>query len=97
MPVYMIVDLRYDSLEWASAYRRAVPAMVEKWGGRYIAQSFPPERLEGEGELPDSLTILEYPSAEAARGMMSSPEYAPFADARRQQTHGAIYLVESRG
>lgn len=96
MSVYMIVDLRYESLEWASAYRRAVPAMVEKWGGRYIAQSFPPERLEGEGELPDSLTILEYPSVEAARGMMNSAEYAPFAEARRAQTRGAIYLVEGR-
>lgn len=96
-PVYMIVDLRYERLDWAAAYRANVPQMVARWGGRYIAQSFPPERLEGEGRIPDSLTIVEFPSAEAARGLMASPEYQPFAQARRNQTRSTIYLVESKG
>lgn len=96
MAVYMIVDLRYEQLDWAHAYRRDVPAMIARWGGRYLAQSFPPERIEGGGELPDSLTILEFPNAEAAHGLMQSEEYAPYAEARRAQSRGFIYLVEER-
>lgn len=94
MPAYLVVDLRYDDLAWTEAYRRDVPPMIAAWGGRYLAKAIPPERLEGEGEGPDTLAILEFPSAEIVRRFLASPDYAPYAAARRAGSRTSMYLLE---
>lgn len=94
MPAYLVVDVRYSDLGWTEAYRRDVPAMITAWGGRYLAKSLSPERLEGEGEGPDTLAILEFPSAEVVRAFMSSPEYAPYAKARKAGARTTMYMLE---
>lgn len=94
MPAYLIVDVRYDDLAWTAAYRRDVPPMIAAWGGRYVAKSLSPERLEGEGEGPDTLAVVEFPSAEVARAFMASPEYAPYAKARQAGARTTMYLLE---
>ncbi|MEO0030465.1 MAG: hypothetical protein RIS94_223 [Pseudomonadota bacterium] len=94
MPVYMVVDVRFDDMAWAQAYRREVPAMIAKWGGRYLTRPGAPLRLEGTGEAPDTLTLLEFPSHEAVEGFLASPEYAPHAKARQAGTRTTIYLLD---
>ncbi|WP_327753827.1 DUF1330 domain-containing protein (plasmid) [Sphingobium sp. SJ10-10] len=94
MPAYLVVDVRYDDLGWTEAYRRDVPPMIKAWGGRYLAKAVPPERLEGEGERPDTLAILEFPSAESVRRFLASAEYAPYAAERRAGSRTVIYLLE---
>lgn len=94
MPAYLVVDVRYDDMGWTQAYRRDVPAMIAAWGGRYLAKSLSPERLEGEGDGADTLAILEFPSADIARQFMASPEYAPYAKARQAGARTTTYLLE---
>ena len=95
MPAYLVVDVRYSDTHWTEAYRRDVPPMIEAFGGRYIAKSLSPERLEGEGEGPDTLAILEFPSAEAVRRFLTSPEYRPYAEARQAGAVTQMYLLEA--
>lgn len=94
MPAYMVVDVRYADLGWTEAYRRDVPAMIAAHGGRYLALSRSPERLEGEGEGPDTLAIVEFPTADAARALLASADYRPYADARQAGARTQIYLLE---
>lgn len=94
MSAYMVVDVRYDDLEWTESYRRDVPPMIAAWGGRYLAKSLSPERLEGEGEGADTLAILEFPSVQLARQFMASADYAPYGQARREGARTTIYLLE---
>jgi uncharacterized protein (DUF1330 family) len=93
MPAYMVVEVRYDDSEWTAAYRRDVPPMLERAGARYVAKSLTPERLEGDEAAPDTLAVVEFPSAEAARAFLASPEYQPYGEARRAGARTRIYLI----
>jgi len=95
MSAYLVVEVSYQDLAWTEAYRRDVPQMVAAFGGRYLARSPHPELIEGERSLPDTLAILEFPSAEAARALLAAPEYQPYAEARRKGATTAIMLLEA--
>lgn len=94
MPAYLFVAVTYEDEEWTAAYRRDVQALIAAYGGRYMAKSLIVERLEGEGVPPHTIAILEFPTAAAARAMLSSPEYQPYAEARRAGAKTIIYLIE---
>lgn len=94
MPAFMVVEVRYDDMGWTAAYRRDVPPMLVRAGARYIAKSLAPERLEGDEDAPDTLAVIEFPSAEAARAFLASPEYQPYGDARQAGARTRIYLIE---
>lgn len=93
MPAYLIVTVTYEDLGWTEAYRRDVPAIIAAHGGRYLARSGKPERLEGAGEMPHTVAILEFPTAEAARGMLADPAYQPYAQARQAGAQTTMYLI----
>jgi len=92
MTAYLIVAVSYSDTAWTEAYRRDVPAMVTAHGGRYLAKGAP-ERLEGTEDVPDTLAILEFPDAEAARALLASAAYQPYAKARQCGAVTSIYLL----
>jgi uncharacterized protein (DUF1330 family) len=94
MTAYMVVDVRYDDLGWTKDYRRDVPAMIAAHGGRYLARSAAVEQLEGDGGVPDTLAIVEFPTVEAARALLASADYRPYALARQAGARTQIYLLE---
>ena len=94
MNAYMIVTLTVSDPEWVRDYRRAVRAMIERAGGRYLAQAQAPEVLESDGSDPQTVAIVEFPSREAAVSFFGSAEYQPYARARRGGASTAIYLAE---
>ncbi|GGC18794.1 hypothetical protein GCM10011371_03030 [Novosphingobium marinum] len=94
MPAYMIVTIDYTDPVWVEAYRREVPKMIERAGGRYLALSRAPIQLEGEHPVPQTVAIVEYPSIEAAQQFMASEEYRPHGEARRKGAKTTIYLVD---
>lgn len=83
MPAYLVVEVTYRDHGWIEAYRRDVPALIAAYGGRYLAKSLSPQLLEGDGPAPDTLAVLEFPSLEAARAMLSSPDYRPYLEERQ--------------
>ena len=93
MPAYLLVEVNYDDLGWTTDYRRDVPGMVAAFGGRYVARSLSPERIEGYGPDPDTVAILEFPSSEAVRAFLASPEYQPHLKARQAGARTRMYLI----
>lgn len=81
MPVFAIFELhlRPGADDEARAdyerYRAAVPALVEAHGGRYLARAVGGELLEGAPEPGERWHLIEFPTAEHAHGMWTSPDY----------------------
>lgn len=93
MTAYMVVMLDTTAPDWIAEYRRNVPPLLDKAGGRYLAFSSMPKLLEGDGPLPETLVIIAFPSIQAAEDFLGSPEYQPYGEARRAGTRTTIYLV----
>lgn len=95
MAAYMIVSLTFHNLDWAKDYLANVPDMVRRHGGDYLARSKLVERIEGEGAAPDQVVILTFPSLDAIRDFMASPDYAPFRNARIAATRTEILAFDA--
>ena len=71
---YLIVESNISDPERFKAYMAAAPAVVREFAGEYLARGGRMAVLEGDWS-PPRLTVLRYPSFEAALAMYDSPEY----------------------
>lgn len=95
MSAYLIVKLKFHDLGWSKEYLASVPTILRRFGGEYLDRGTKIERFEGEAQTPDHVTILTFPSIEAIRLFMNSPDYAPFRDARIAGTESDILAFEA--
>lgn len=72
--------------EWLRPYSAAVPSIVGRYGGRYLAMTSDYERVEGDGENPAIAVIVEWPDAESAHRFYDDPQYQAF---KLSRLHGA--------
>lgn len=94
MPIYVILDNRIDDPEKYDAYKRAVPALVARHGGEYLARDAKFEVLAGDWK-PNRIVIFKWPSREALNAFMSDPEYQPWKTLRESvATTNNLLLVE---
>lgn len=95
MSVYAVfeVDVHHADSDAYAAYRAAVPALIEQFGGRYLARAATGRALEG---APTSARwhLVEFPSAEAASAFWSSREYADLKVLRADAVSVRAVLVE---
>lgn len=94
MSAYCLFDvLEITDAGKMDAYRAAVLATVEKYGGRYIVIGGPFEVVEGHWR-PTFPVMIEFPTPEAARRWYDSPEYAPLKALRHAATRGnAVFFA----
>jgi uncharacterized protein (DUF1330 family) len=93
MSAYVIADIEITDPTTYEEYRKQVPAVIAKYGGRYIVRGGKVEPLEG-GWSPKRLAVLEFPTLEQALKWYRSPEYAPLIKLRQKTSRGRIVLVE---
>ena len=75
MPVaYIVVESKITEPEQFKKYMAAAPAIVKSFGGEYLARGGRLDVLEGSWR-PARLTVLRYPSFDAAKAMYDSPAY----------------------
>lgn len=74
-------------------YRKQVPSIIEKYGGRYLVRGGKTETLEG-GWSPKRLVVLQFPSVEQAKKFYDSPEYAAPKALRLRATKSKMILAE---
>ena len=63
MPAYFIVDIDVTDPAAFEEYRKAVPATVEKYGGKFLVRGGRLEVLEGSWR-PKRVVVTEFPSLE---------------------------------
>jgi uncharacterized protein (DUF1330 family) len=93
MPAYLIANITVTDPAGFEAYRQAVPAVIARHGGRYLARGGAVEAKEGEPGL-NRVVILEFPDMVAARAFYHGADYAPLLAMRLASSTGTVALVE---
>ena len=92
MPAYIIVSIDIHDAEAMKVYSARVPPVIKAFGGRYLARGERTTTLEGEFPL-SSITILEFPSLEAAYSFWNSAEYMECKALREKCSSGRAALL----
>ena len=93
MPVYLIIDITIIDQEVYAEYVAQVPAVVEKYGGTYLARGGEVFTLAG-GWTPERVVIVEFAAIEQVQEFLASPEYLPLAPLRKQSSSSRSIIVE---
>ncbi len=97
MPAYVIASVRSvapDTAEALAEYRRGNTEAVARHGGRFLVRGGQVEPLEGAGDPPLRLVVMEFPNMAAARAWYGSAEYAALRELRQSVSETDIVLVE---
>jgi uncharacterized protein (DUF1330 family) len=93
MPAYFIVDIDVTDPTAFEEYRKAVPATVEKYGGKFLVRGGRMEVVEGSWQ-PERVVVTEFPSLEQAKRWYDSEEYRALKALRLRTSKGNVILVE---
>ena len=96
MAAYVIVHRWEEERDqaWKEEYAPKLRVLLQKHGGRFVIRSGAHlERLEGDGRLPTSIIMLEFPSVERAKAWHQDPEYAPLIQLRQANVTLDLILV----
>ena len=81
-PHYMVFEVDLKTDDWVPAYQEGAPPVLADYGGKYLALTPSPERLEGNGGVPTFMAIVEFPDKASADGFYHSDGYRPHRLAR---------------
>lgn len=82
MPAYVIAWTTVVDRDAIARYGAALPAVLARYGGRYLFAGPGTQALEGDWDAT-GVAIIEFPSREDAQRWYESPEYAPLRELRR--------------
>ena len=90
---YVFVEIAVTNPEAYEGYKAAVAPMVVAAGGRYLVRGGKSEAREGAPPA-GRVVILEYPSFEAAKAFLESPEYQAIIHLRTDNTVSRLMIAE---
>ena len=90
---YLVVNLDIHDPATFAKYRDAVPAVFQKYGGRFLVAGAEPKALEGNLTLK-RVAVIEFPSMEAAQQYRASSEYAAIEEFRTKAARSDIVLLQ---
>jgi len=93
MPAYLIADIEITDPAAFERYRQQVPAVIARFGGRYMVRGGELRLKEGAADFK-RLVVLEFPDMAAAEAFYAAPEYKPLLDLRLASTRSKVVLVE---
>lgn len=93
MKAYLVLDLTVTDFAGFRPYVDAIPAFIEKHGGRYIVRGVKPAVMEGDWS-PQRVVILEFPSCDAALAFLADPDAQPLFAIRHATTTGPLILAD---
>ena len=96
MKAYVVAAETIKDEAMFAEYRKAVPATLEPFGGKFIVRGGHLKLLEGEWPQP-RLVIIEFPSRAAAEGWSKSADYQKIISLRLKSTAGNVLIVDGPG
>lgn len=90
---YLLVQSDVTNAEQYAAYAKLTPAIIEQFGGRFIARGGRSLTLEGRA-APSRVVVLEFPTLEAAQAFYNSTEYVAARKIRSGAATMQIVAVE---
>jgi uncharacterized protein (DUF1330 family) len=93
MSAYVIAEIEVTDPAAYEDYRKQVPAVVTKYGGKFVVRGGRIESMEG-GWAPKRMVVVEFPSMDQALKFYRSPEYRPLIALRQRASKGKLIIVE---
>ncbi len=93
MPAYLIARVQVHDPEKYKQYTQRTPAVIAKYGGKFIVRG--PEVVTFEGpQESHRIVVIEFPSMERAREWYYSKEYQELKALRAGAATGSFIAVE---
>ena len=89
---YWIAHVDVQGQDGYMAYVKALPAILRKFGGRYVARGGTCETVEGKSRGRN--IVIEFPSYAQALACYRSPEYKQAAEDRRPNAETDLLVLE---
>jgi uncharacterized protein (DUF1330 family) len=93
MPAYLVSTIDVHDPVGYEGYRKLVPAILAKYGGRFVVRGGATEYKEGDWR-PRRIVVVEFESLEKARVFYDSPEYTQAKQIRQRTSAGSVLFVE---
>jgi uncharacterized protein (DUF1330 family) len=93
MSAYVIAEIEVVDPDAYEEYRKQVPAVIAKYGGKFLVRGGKVEPREG-GWTPKRIVVVEFPSMAQAQKFYDSPDYAPLIKLRQKASKGKLILIE---
>ena len=93
MPVYLIIDITIIDQDVYGEFVARVPAVVEQYGGRYLARSGEVSTMVGDWQ-PERIVLIEFETIEQVQEFFASPEYLALVPLREQSATSRAIIVE---
>ena len=93
MAAYLIAEIDVTDAKAYEEYRKQVPAVIARYGGRFLVRGGAIEPKEG-GWQPKRIVVVEFPSLDKAHAFYHSSDYAPLIELRQRASRGKLILVE---
>ena len=90
---YVLVQVDVTNAQQYGEYMKLSPAIIEKFGGRFVARGGRSTTLEGT-PARGRVVIVEFPSYERAQEFYNSAEYQAARKAREGAATAQFVLVE---
>jgi uncharacterized protein (DUF1330 family) len=90
---YLVADVTVTNPGPYVEYQEKVPALVAKYGGKYLVRAGPMHTMEGDLSIK-RMVIVEFESLDAARAFYESADYAPLLKLRKENTRSHLVFVE---
>ena len=93
MPAYLIVRANVTDMAQYQKYMKLTPAILEKYGGRFIVRGGEKITLEGP-EITERMVMIKFDSVDAARRMYHSDEYQAAVKVRQGAAEASFIVME---
>ena len=90
---YMVVQVDVTNPAQYQEYTKLAPAIVAKFGGKYLARAGRTVTLEGP-PARSRVVVLEFPSLQQAEAFYNSPEYVAARKIRAGAAQAQFVVVE---
>jgi len=93
MPAYMLVRANVTDPDQYAQYTKLTPAILEKYGGRFVIRGGEKHVLEGPA-VPERIVLLQFPDVAAAKRMYNSAEYQAAIKVRAGAAEAFFIVME---
>ena len=93
MPAYLIAEIVVTNSEGFKKYGEAVPATIEKYGGKYLVRGGDVVPMEGHW-TPERVVVLEFPNLTTLKKWYNSDDYQNIIKFRTDNSTGKLVFVE---
>jgi len=96
MTALVIGTLKMHDPAWTSEYGPRQAALVEKHNGRYLNAPGKVEKLEGAGDVPDAIVVIEFPDQAHALDWYADPEQPPLIELRQSGASTDLFVINAK-